>query len=68
MNDSLKFIYNQQKELSTYSGISALLGWDQMTYMPKLGIDKRSQQNSLISRTMHEKIISNEFWNHINYR
>ncbi|MCJ2513688.1 MAG: carboxypeptidase M32 [Candidatus Thermoplasmatota archaeon] len=65
MNDSLKFIYNQQKELSTYSGISALLGWDQMTYMPKLGIDKRSQQNSLISRIMHEKIISNEFWNHI---
>jgi carboxypeptidase Taq len=65
MNNSLKFIYNQQKELSIYSGISALLGWDQMTYMPKLGVDKRSQQNSLISYIIHKKIISDEFWNHI---
>ena len=65
MNDSLKFIYNEQKKISTYSGISALLGWDQMTYMPKFGINERSAQNSLISRKIHEKIISEEFWNHI---
>jgi len=65
MNESLKFIYNQQKEISTFSGISALLGWDQMTYMPKLGINKRSQQSSLISCIIHEKIISDTFWNHI---
>jgi len=65
MNDSLKFIYNQQKELSIYSGISALLGWDQMTYMPELGVDKRSQQSSLISRIIHDRVISDEFWKHI---
>ena len=65
MNESLKFIYNHQKEISTFSGISALLGWDQMTYMPKLGINKRSQQSSLISCIIHEKIISDTFWNHI---
>jgi len=65
MNESLKFIYNQQKEISTFSGISALLGWDQMTYMPKLAIDKRSQQSSMISCIIHEKIISEKFWNHI---
>ena len=65
MRDSLNYIYNQQKELSIYSGISGLLGWDQMTYMPKFGIDKRSQQSSLMSRIIHDKIISDEFWNHI---
>jgi carboxypeptidase Taq len=65
MKNSLKFIYNQQKELSTYSGISALLGWDQMTYMPKLGINARSNQISLMSRVTHEKIISDDFWKHI---
>jgi len=36
-----------------------------MTYMPKLGINMRSQQTSLISRIIHEKIISEDFWRHI---
>ncbi len=65
MQDSLKYIYNEQKELSIYSGISAILGWDQMTYMPKLGINDRSQHNALISRIMHEKVISDKFWRRI---
>ena len=65
MKDSLKFIYKKQRKIATYAGISSLLGWDQMIYMPKLGINGRSQQISLISRNIHDEIISDEFWKHI---
>ena len=65
MKESLDFIYKTQKELSTFGGIAELLGWDQMTYMPYMGIMKRSEQSSLISRLIHEKTVSDTFWNHI---
>lgn len=65
MKESLDFIYKQQKELSTLGGIGALLGWDQMTYMPKMGAGERSEQSALISRWSHEKVVSDDFWNHI---
>ncbi|MCK4902167.1 MAG: carboxypeptidase M32 [Thermoplasmatales archaeon] len=65
MKDSLDFIYKEQKELSTFGGIAALLGWDQMTYMPKLGAMERSEQSALISRLIHERVISDKFWHHI---
>ena len=65
MKESLDFIYNQQKELSTLGGIGALLGWDQMTYMPKMGATERSEQTALVSKLAHERIVSDNFWNHI---
>jgi len=65
MKESLDYIYKEQKELSTFGGIAALLGWDQMTYMPQLGAIDRSEQSSLISRLSHEKVISDKLWNHI---
>jgi len=65
MKESLDYIYKQQKELSTLGGIGALLGWDQMTYMPPKGAIERSEQSALISRLSHEKIISDVFWNHV---
>ena len=65
MKESLDFIYKEQRELSTYTGIAALLGWDQMTYMPKTGAAERSEQSSLISRLAHEKFTSNDFYDHI---
>jgi carboxypeptidase Taq len=65
MKESLDFIYKEQKELSTFGGIAALLGWDQMTYMPKMGATERSEQGALISRLAHEKVISDNFWKHI---
>ena len=64
MKDSLNFVYKEQKELSVIGGIGALLGWDQMTYMPSKGVTERSEQTAYLSRLSHEKIISNEFWNH----
>ncbi len=65
MKESLDFIYKQQKELSVISGIGALIGWDQMTYMPKMGAEEKSEQSAFISRLSHEKVISDEFWSHI---
>ncbi len=65
MNDSLEFIYKQQKELGNFGGIGALLGWDQMTYMPPKGIDGRADQIALISRLAHERVVSDEFYSHL---
>ena len=65
MKESLDFIYKEQKELSTFSGIGALLGWDQMTYMPPDGRFERSEQISLVSRLAHEKFTADELYNHI---
>jgi len=63
MNVSLEFVLKEQKELSTYGGIGALLGWDQMTYMPKQGAQERAEQTALISKLAHEKVIADPFYN-----
>jgi carboxypeptidase Taq len=65
MKESLDFIYREQRELSHFGGIAALLGWDQMTYMPPKGCEERAEQLSLISRLSHERIISDVFYTHI---
>jgi len=65
MKESLDYIYREQKELSTLGGIGALLGWDQMTYMPQGGAEERSEQTALISCIAHERVISDKFWQHI---
>ncbi len=65
MNTSLSYIYTEQKELSLLGGIGALLGWDQMTYMPPKGIQERSDQLALLARLSHERLISDTFYHHI---
>jgi len=65
LKESLDFIYNQQKELSVLGGIGALIGWDQMTYMPKMGAEEKSEQSALLSKIAHEKVVSDKFWGHI---
>lgn len=65
MKKSLDFIYKEQKELSHLGGIAALLGWDQMTYMPQKGIGERAEQLSLISSLAHKHMISDNFYNHL---
>jgi carboxypeptidase Taq len=62
---SRDFIYKQQKELSVLGGIGALLGWDQMTYMPPKGAIDRSEHNALLSLLSHQRVVSDEFWGHI---
>jgi carboxypeptidase Taq len=65
MKESLNYIYKEQKEVSLYGGIAALLGWDQMTYMPPKGSQERAEQLSLISRLAHERITSETLYRHL---
>lgn len=65
MKESLDFIYKEQKELSHFGGIAALLGWDQMTYMPSKGSEERAEQHSLLSRLIHERATSELLYNHL---
>ena len=63
-NESLDYIYREQQELSIYGGIGALLGWDQMTYMPPGSAEDRANQLGLISRLSHDKVVADEFFQH----
>ncbi len=40
---------------------SAVLGWDQQTYMPPGGAEARAQQLSTLSRLSHDKFVCDEF-------
>ena len=48
MDKDLKFIYDVQKEVSILGGVSALLGWDEETYMPASGAINRAEQKVVI--------------------
>lgn len=65
MKESLDFIYKEQKELSHFGGIAALLGWDQMTYMPPKASEGRADQLALLSRLVHERVTSETFYQHL---
>lgn len=45
---------------ATLKSVSALLGWDQETYMPRAGGDARSEQMALLAGMMHERGTSSE--------
>ena len=42
-------------EISDLAGASAVLSWDQATYMPKGGAQARGRQCALMSRLLHER-------------
>jgi len=56
-------IEKYQKEILLLSRISALLNWDNQTYMPKMGGDERAEQTSYISGLIHDKMTDDKFWN-----
>jgi len=43
------------KQLSVLSSCSALLGWDERTYMPRKGAAHRAEQHSLLAGMVHEQ-------------
>ena len=61
--NSLKRLMELGAELKTWGGISALLGWDQETYMPEKAVLERSKQHAAVSTLFHEKITSGEIGN-----
>ncbi|MBI2499602.1 carboxypeptidase M32 [Candidatus Woesearchaeota archaeon] len=62
MNNNLVLIKNYQKEITILGQNLALLEWDQLTYMPPMGVNSRSEQISLLSNLIHKKMISNELF------
>ena len=56
----LDVVYSVQKEIFTLRNILGLLGWDLQTYMPKDSAKDRAEQIALISKRIHEKMISEE--------
>ncbi|MFK7759424.1 MAG: carboxypeptidase M32 [Phycisphaerales bacterium] len=51
---------NHMHELGTLGSVSALVGWDQETYMPKGGASARANQSSLLARLLHERATSSK--------
>ncbi len=47
-------------EIADITGASAVLGWDQQTYMPPGGAEARGQQQGTLDKIAHEKITSAE--------
>jgi hypothetical protein len=45
------------QEASDIASASAVLGWDQATYMPKGGASARGRQSATLSRLAHERFI-----------
>jgi len=43
------------RQASTLGSISALIGWDQETYMPAAGADARAEQQGLLAGIVHER-------------
>ena len=50
-------------EIADLNYISALLGWDQQTYMPTGGAEARGNQLALVGRLAHERGTSVELGN-----
>jgi carboxypeptidase Taq len=44
-------------EISDLGAVSAVLGWDEATYMPKGGAAARGRQSAAVSRLRHEKSV-----------
>ncbi|GAB4387015.1 MAG: thermostable carboxypeptidase 1 [Phycisphaerales bacterium] len=49
-----------KRESATMSAVSALLSWDQETYMPNAAADSRAEQSALIAGLVHERETSPE--------
>ncbi|MBS3059027.1 MAG: carboxypeptidase M32 [Candidatus Diapherotrites archaeon] len=62
MKKDLEFVLQQQKEIMLLAGTGALLEWDRETYMPKQGIMNRAEQAAIVSRLVHEKVVSEKFY------
>ncbi len=55
MEKQLQELKQRLQEISTINGATAVLGWDQSTYMPPGGAAARGQQMAVLGRIAHEK-------------
>ena len=60
MEQRIQKLRSLLEEISDLNYISALLGWDQQTYMPPGGAEVRGNQLALVGRLAHERTTSAE--------
>lgn len=60
LEEKLLRLRELDKEMKLLAHTVALLGWDQETYMPAKALEERSEQLSLLSGILHERITSPE--------
>ncbi|HRO24564.1 MAG TPA: carboxypeptidase M32, partial [Promineifilum sp.] len=57
MQKKLDELKDRLREVEDLNLVTALLNWDQSTYMPPGGAPARGRQMALVSRLAHEKFI-----------
>jgi carboxypeptidase Taq len=55
--DMLKDLKRRLREIADLHAASAVLGWDQQTYMPRGGAAARGRQSATLARLVHEKFV-----------
>jgi len=60
MNDALSRLKEIDREIQILGHVSAVLGWDQETYMPERAVEERSDQIAAIQAVLHDKRVSPE--------
>lgn len=60
MEKKLQELKNRLLEINDIQSASAVLGWDQTTYMPAGGAPARGRQMAVLGRIAHEKLIDPE--------
>jgi len=55
MSDSYEKLVERFKQVSVLGSVSALVGWDQETYMPEGGTGTRADQSAMLSGMIHEQ-------------
>ena len=59
-NQALRPLKDRLAILSDVRAASAVLGWDQQTYMPPGGVAARAEQLATLGRLVHEMLVSDE--------
>jgi carboxypeptidase Taq len=57
---AIQRLKERDREIQLLNHTSAVLGWDQETYMPRRAIDERSAQLALLQGLMHERTVAAE--------
>jgi len=58
----MQIVLDYQREITLLSHASALLNWDQQTYMPQKGVEGKAEQGAFLSALVHRKLVDDEFF------
>lgn len=53
-------LLRRERERALLGAVAGVLGWDERTYLPRLGVEQRGEQLALLARLMHERLCAPE--------